>query len=107
MPICVTCAYYNKGSYLLLDPTDKEEQVMDGKVIVGMNKHREICSFQLTGTMLLLPEQVCLNISHWRFLAYPAYVTVILREEYTIADDCLPNLVIDSSPYSCFCGGPL
>nr|ACH87550.1 exosome component 9 [Platynereis dumerilii] len=65
MPICVTCAFYHKGTYLLIDPTDKEENVMDGKVIVGMNKHREICTFQLTGSMLLLKEQVlrCSNMA--------------------------------------------
>ncbi|KAJ8297758.1 hypothetical protein KUTeg_024289 [Tegillarca granosa] len=65
MPICVTFAFYEQGKYLLVDPTDKEEKVMDGKMVVGMNKHREICSLQVTGQMLLLKDQVlrCSNIA--------------------------------------------
>lgn len=29
--------------YLLVDFIDKEEKVMDGKMVIGMNKYREIC----------------------------------------------------------------
>jgi len=43
---------------LLVDPSDKEEKVMDGKMVIGMNKHREICTLQVTGQMLLLKDQV-------------------------------------------------
>lgn len=31
---------------------------MEGKMVIGMNKHREICTFQVTGSMLLLRDQV-------------------------------------------------
>ena len=48
----------NFRKYLLVDPTDKEERVMEGKMVIGMNKHREICTFQVTGSMLLLRDQV-------------------------------------------------
>ena len=41
-----------------MDPSVKEEKVMDGKMVIGMNKHREICTLQMTGSMLLLKEQV-------------------------------------------------
>ncbi|XP_013408376.1 exosome complex component RRP45 [Lingula anatina] len=65
MPICVTFAFYEQGKYLLVDPTEKEEKVMDGKMVIAMNKHREICTLQMTGNMLLLKDQVlrCSNIA--------------------------------------------
>nr|XP_022322311.1 exosome complex component RRP45-like isoform X5 [Crassostrea virginica] len=65
MPICVTFSFYEQGKYLLVDPTDKEEKVMDGKMIIGMNKHREICTLQVSGEMLLMKDQVlrCSNIA--------------------------------------------
>lgn len=42
----------------MVDPTDKEEKVMDGKMVIGMNKHREICTLQVSGEMLLMKDQV-------------------------------------------------
>ena len=44
--------------YLLVDPVDREEKVMDGRMVIGMNKHREICTLQITGQMLLMKDQV-------------------------------------------------
>ena len=57
------CAYYMYPSvhyrkYLLVDPSLKEEKVTDGKMVIGMNKHREICTLQMTGSMLLMKDQV-------------------------------------------------
>ena len=50
------------SKYLLVDPMEREERVMDGKMVIGMNKHREICTLQMTGSMLLLKDQVRLTI---------------------------------------------
>lgn len=44
--------------YMLVDPSEKEEKVTEGKLVIGMNKYREICTLQLTGQMLLLKDQV-------------------------------------------------
>ncbi|XP_050415168.1 exosome complex component RRP45 [Patella vulgata] len=65
MPICVSFAFFDQGKFLLVDPENGEEKVMDGKMVIGMNKHREICTLQITGDMLLLKEQVlrCSNIA--------------------------------------------
>ncbi|XP_071087734.1 exosome complex component RRP45-like [Haliotis cracherodii] len=65
MPICCTFAFFTQGKHLLVDPSLVEEKVMDGKMVIGMNKHREICMLQITGEMLLLKEQVlrCSNIA--------------------------------------------
>ncbi|XP_067662910.1 exosome complex component RRP45-like [Haliotis asinina] len=65
MPICCTFAFFTQGKHLLVDPSLVEEKVMDGKMVIGMNKHREICMLQITGEMLLLKEQVlrCSNVA--------------------------------------------
>ena len=46
-----------------MDPTLSEEAVMDGRLVVGMNIHQEICALRLSGGVVILPEQV--NISAW------------------------------------------
>ncbi|XP_029638761.1 exosome complex component RRP45 isoform X1 [Octopus sinensis] len=65
MPICVSFAFFQEGKYVLVDPTEKEEKVMDGKMVIGMNKYREICTLQMAGDMLLMHEQIlrCSNIA--------------------------------------------
>lgn len=48
---------------LLVDPTDKEEIVMNGRMIMAMNIHREICGAVMGGGVSLESEQV-----HWLWL---------------------------------------
>ena len=52
-----------RRKYLLIDPNATEERVMDGKMVIGMNKHRELVTLQLTGSVLLHKDQV-LNTMH-------------------------------------------
>ncbi|MBN3296983.1 exosome complex component RRP45 isoform X2 [Amia ocellicauda] len=58
MPICVSFSFFEQGTYLLVDPCEREERVMDGLLVIAMNKHREICSIQSSGGIMLLKEQV-------------------------------------------------
>nr|XP_008531431.1 PREDICTED: exosome complex component RRP45 [Equus przewalskii] len=58
MPICVSFAFFQQGTYLLVDPNEREERVMDGLLVLAMNKHREICTIQSSGGIMLLKEQV-------------------------------------------------
>ncbi|XP_028833617.1 exosome complex component RRP45 [Denticeps clupeoides] len=58
MPISVSFAFFQQGTYLLVDPCEREERVMDGLLFIAMNKHREICSIQSSGGIMLLKEQV-------------------------------------------------
>lgn len=51
--LCLPCS-----TYLLVDPCEREERVMDGLLMIAMNKHREICSIQSSGGIMLLKEQV-------------------------------------------------
>lgn len=57
MPICVSFAFFDVGKFMVIDPTEREELVANGAMVIAMNKHREICLLQMTGDMLLLQEQ--------------------------------------------------
>ncbi|XP_017287934.1 exosome complex component RRP45 isoform X2 [Kryptolebias marmoratus] len=58
MPISISFAFFQQGTFLLVDPCEREERVMDGLLMIAMNKHREICSIQSSGGIMLLKEQV-------------------------------------------------
>ncbi|XP_064272457.1 exosome complex component RRP45 isoform X2 [Passer domesticus] len=58
MPICVSFAFFHQGTYLLVDPTEREERVMDGLLVIAMNKHHEICTIQSSGVVMLLQDQI-------------------------------------------------
>lgn len=58
MPICVSFAFFQQGTFLLVDPNEREERVMDGLLVIAMNKHRELCTIQSSGGIMLLKEQV-------------------------------------------------
>ncbi|XP_053920951.1 exosome complex component RRP45 isoform X2 [Cuculus canorus] len=58
MPICVSFAFFHQGTYLLVDPSEREECVMDGVLVIAMNKHREICTIQSSGGIMLVKDQV-------------------------------------------------
>jgi len=58
IPLCVTFAFFDGGKFMLVDPTQREQMVADGTVVVSMNKHREICMLETSGCVLLTHEQV-------------------------------------------------
>ncbi|XP_078396236.1 exosome complex component RRP45 isoform X2 [Cetorhinus maximus] len=58
MPITVSFAFFQQGTYLLVDPIEHEERVMDGLLVIAMNKHRELCTIQSSGGIMLLKDQV-------------------------------------------------
>ena len=42
----------------MVDPSLTEEGVMEGRLVIGMNVHREICALQMTGGVAIEQEQV-------------------------------------------------
>jgi len=63
MPFSVSFGFFKGGSYSLLDPTYAEEKVMDGKLLVSMNKHQQICHLLMSGNLQINKEQItkCTN----------------------------------------------
>lgn len=58
IPVCVTFALFNSGQQVIADPTEAEELASEGRVIVGVNAHREICMMHISGCTPLQKEQV-------------------------------------------------
>ena len=53
------CFYFLLSrEFLLVDPTDKEETIMDGRMTMAMNIHREICGAVMGGGVSLESDQV-------------------------------------------------
>jgi exosome complex component RRP45 len=49
-PLCVTFSFYGAtGEITLLDATMLEEQLRDGSVTIGMNRHGEVCQIAKLG----------------------------------------------------------
>ena len=65
MPLCITFAFFHGNDCIAVDPTHQEEAVMDSKLIMGLNRHREICTIQFTGGVTLKVDQImrCCNIA--------------------------------------------
>ncbi|XP_069189495.1 uncharacterized protein [Procambarus clarkii] len=60
VPVCLTYAFFvvDDKYYMLMDPTEKEERVMSGKLMVGLNPHGEITSLVFPGRVSLQKEQI-------------------------------------------------
>lgn len=65
MPLCVSFAFFNDCDNLVVDPTLLEEKVMDGSLMLSLNKHKEMCSLQMSGRLEITKEQIlrCTNIA--------------------------------------------
>lgn len=68
-PVCTTYAFFtnpddeSQKKVIVKDPSSLEESVMDGKIVLGMNPYREICTLHLAGKMLL-DKNVVLKLTH-------------------------------------------
>ena len=70
----------------MVDPTEKEEKVMDGRLIVGANEHQEICALHLAGGVAILPDQIlrCFQIAATKCKAHAAIIQVSNQCVHTI-----------------------
>ncbi|XP_060772526.1 exosome complex component RRP45 [Neoarius graeffei] len=89
MPVCVSFAFFQEGTYLLVDPCEKEELVMDGLLVLAMNKHREICSIQSSGGIMLLKDQVlrCSKIASVKVSEITELITKALENDRRVRKD--------------------
>ncbi|XP_040093302.1 exosome complex component RRP45 isoform X1 [Oryx dammah] len=86
MPICVSFAFFQQGTYLLVDPSEREERVMDGLLVIAMNKHREICTIQSSGGIMLLKDQVlrCSKIAGVKVLEITELIQKALENDQKV-----------------------
>lgn len=68
---------------MLVDPTDKEEVVMNGRMIMAMNIHREICGAVMGGGVSLESEQIlrCSKIASVKVTEIVALIQEALEED--------------------------
>ena len=54
-PVCTTYGFFcrDNDKMVIKDPTGLEEAIMDGKIVLGMNPYKEICTLHLAGKMLI------------------------------------------------------
>ena len=66
-PVCTTYAFFTNedtdDKIIAKDPTAIEESTMDGKIVLGMNPYKEICTLHLAGKMLI-DKSVVLKLTH-------------------------------------------
>jgi len=65
IPICITFGFFHQGEVFVVDPNSKEECVMDGRMTLTMNSHREICAIQKGGGIPISVEHIkqCVRIA--------------------------------------------
>ncbi|KAG9339870.1 hypothetical protein JZ751_022375 [Albula glossodonta] len=96
MPICVSFSFFLQGTYLLVDPCEREERVMDGLLVIAMNKHREICSIQSSGGIMLLKEQVlrCSKIASVKVSEITDLISRALENDKRVSGYRVPSPVV-------------
>ena len=65
MPFCCSFAFFEGGKHLVLDASSAEEKAQDGRFLVSMNKHRQICRMLMCGAVQIDKQQIksCTNIA--------------------------------------------
>uniref|UniRef100_H2YHK9 Exosome complex component RRP45 n=1 Tax=Ciona savignyi TaxID=51511 RepID=H2YHK9_CIOSA len=65
MPFCASFAFFQGGEYMVMDPTLNEERVMDGKLMLAVNNHKEVCCLQMSGELQINKEKIltCTNMA--------------------------------------------
>ena len=61
-PVASTYAFF-EGDSVAVDPGRREEAVMTGKIVFGVNPYREICTLHLAGQMMV-DKSVVLRYAH-------------------------------------------
>ncbi|XP_067125160.1 uncharacterized protein Rrp45 [Centruroides vittatus] len=83
LPFCIAFAIFEQGAQVLADPTDLEERLADGKVVVAMNGLREICLLHTNGLLALTKTKLlqCTNLAAERAQEITKYVKESLEAE--------------------------
>lgn len=62
--------FFNLREYMLIDPCEAEEKVMEGLFAVGMNQHKELSTLTMFGEISLARYQVCLWLFSFFMIFY-------------------------------------
>ncbi|MDP2435234.1 MAG: hypothetical protein Q8P67_05785, partial [archaeon] len=81
LPIAISFALF-EGGHAIVDPTWKEEQAMEGSLVITMNKHGEICALQKSGGLPLDCTQVvqCAEIASAKVAEITEYLLSVMPD---------------------------
>jgi len=79
MPICSTFGFIGEGEQIIIDPEEKEESIMSGKMTLAFNIHGELCCSQMSGGVALDYEQImqCSKIASVKAIE----ITQLIKEQ--------------------------
>jgi len=82
-PYTVTFAFFHQGSMMIMDPSELEERVMEGKLVVGINPYKETCVLHLAGSCSVDKQQIiqCTDMAFTRVKLIANTVKEKLKED--------------------------
>eukprot|EP01134_Creolimax_fragrantissima_P001969 CFRG1969T1 len=92
-PYTVTFGFFNGGEYMVVDPSLEEERVMEGRLTMTVNTHREICAMHKSGGVSLLPDQImrCAKVAAIKVTELNEMLNSVLDEAGVGISNPLPN----------------
>ena len=82
-PIAVTFAFFCDGRHRVVDPNEREEKSMEGRMTITLNPHSEICAIHKSGGVSLSTDAVtsCTRVAMVKVSALSESLQTALREE--------------------------
>ena len=82
-PVCVTFAYFEDGTTMVVDPGLKEEEISVGFVTLALNSHKEVCAVHKLGGVALSPDQLleCMRVAHVKAIELAAVLNTALKAD--------------------------
>ncbi|CAI5446261.1 unnamed protein product [Caenorhabditis angaria] len=83
MPICTTIGLLDKGSTIIIDPTEKESECLDGTIVVACNKRKEVCALHQSTNLILTTKQIenCVKLAMSRAEELSSVVIDVIRQD--------------------------
>lgn len=63
-PLTLSFALFDQGKIYALDPTNLEERSADGKLVLGLNAYRELCTLQISGDGVFIRKEAVLSCAN-------------------------------------------
>ncbi|KNC77274.1 hypothetical protein SARC_10264 [Sphaeroforma arctica JP610] len=93
IPFAITFGFFDGGKYTLVDTSLEEEHVMEGRLTLTLNTHREVCAIHKCGGAPLLPDQIirCAKIAAVKVTELSDLLTAVLDEAGAGISNPLPD----------------
>jgi exosome complex component RRP45 len=88
LPICTKYCFFNDRKHYVVDPSELEEQVCEGYIVVGGNSLREITTLHVTGRSLISQDMImaCCAFAMERIKSLTQAIKIKLAEDKSARD---------------------